>query len=181
MHAEKQSMTLILKQLFALIRLLNSDTGTNQIAAGFTCGLILGFAPMLSLQALLVFICMFLFRIQIGAALVSAFFFAFIAWLFDPVSAAVGSAILEAEALRPMFTVMYNMPIVPFTRFYNSITMGAGVVSLLLAPLVFLGGKRLVLAYRATVVERFKHSRWWKMWTGTVMFKWYANYEKLRG
>lgn len=174
-------MTLLLKQLFALIKLLNSDTGTNQIAAGFACGLILGFAPMLSLQALLVFICIFLFRIQIGAALVSAFFFAFIAWLFDPVSDMVGSAILEAEALRPMFTAMYNMPFVPFTRFYNSITMGAGVVSVALAPLVFLGSKRLVLAYRAKVVERFKRNLWWKMWTGTALFKWYANYEKLRG
>ncbi|HSM98179.1 MAG TPA: hypothetical protein VLS47_04110, partial [Gallionella sp.] len=79
------------------------------------------------------------------------------------------------------FTVMYNMPLVPLTRFYNSITMGAGVVSLLLAPLVFLGSKRLVLAYRATVVERFRSSRWWKMWSGTVLFKWYAGYEKLRG
>ena len=174
-------MTLILKQIFALFRLLNSDTGTNQIAAGIACGLILGFAPLLSLQALLVFVCIFLFRIQIGAALIAAFFFAFIAWLFDPVSAAVGSAILETEALRPAFTVMYNMPLVPLTRFYNSITMGAGVVSLLLAPLVFLGSKRLVLAYRATVVERFKNSRWWKMWSGTVLFKWYASYEKLRG
>lgn len=174
-------MTLILKQIFALFRLLNSDTGTNQIAAGIACGLILGFAPVLSLQALLVFVCIFLFRIQIGAALIAAFFFAFIAWLFDPVSAAVGSAILETEALRPAFTVMYNMPLVPLTRFYNSITMGAGVVSLLLAPLVFLGSKRLVLAYRTTVVERFKNSRWWKMWSGTVLFKWYASYEKLRG
>lgn len=174
-------MTLLLKQLFALINLLNSDTGTNQIAAGFACGLILGFAPMLSLQALLVFVCIFMFRIQIGAALVSAFFFAFIAWLFDPVSDVVGSAILEAEALRPMFTAMYNMPLVPLTRFYNSITMGAGVVSLPLAPLVFLASKPLILSYRAKVVARFKSSRWWKLWSSTVMFKWYANYEKLRG
>ena len=174
-------MTLILKQLFALIKLLNSDTGTNQIAAGFACGLILGFAPMLSLQALLVFVCMFLFRIQIGAALASAFFFALVAWFFDPVSAAVGSAILEAEALRPMFTMMYNMPLVPLTRFYNSITMGAGVVSVLLAPLIFLGGKHLISVYRANVMERFKRSRWWKLWTGTVMFKWYASYEKFHG
>jgi len=50
-----------------------------------------------------------------------------------------------------------------------------------LAPLVFLGSKRLVLAYRAKVVERFKRNLWWKMWTGTALFKWYANYEKLRG
>lgn len=174
-------MTLLLKQLFALINLLNSDTGTNQIAAGFACGLILGFAPLLSLQALLVFVCMFLFRIQIGAAFVSAFFFAFIAWLLDPVSDAVGSAILETEALRPLFTAMYNMPLVPLTRFYNSITMGAGAVSLLLAPLVFFGSKRLILVYRATIVARFKSSHWWKLWTGTVFFKWYATYDKLRG
>ncbi len=174
-------MTLILKQLFALIRLLNSDTGTNQICAGFACGLILGFAPALSLQALLVFICIFLFRIQIGAALVSAFFFAFVAWLFDPVSDVLGTAILESDALRPMFTALYNMPLVPLTRFYNSITMGAGVLSLLLAPLVFFGSKRLVRVYRSSVVERFKSSHWWKLWSGTALFKWYVSYEKFRG
>lgn len=174
-------MTLLLKQIFALFNLLNSDTGTNQIAAGFACGLILGCAPIMSLQALLVIICMFLFRIQIGAALLSACFFALIAWMFDPLSDAVGSAILEAEALQPIFTAMYNMPLVPLTRFYNSITMGAGVVSLLLAPVIFLGSKRLILVYRAKVVERFKNSRLWKMWSGTVLFKWYANYEKLLG
>ena len=174
-------MTLILKQLFGLLKLLNSDTGTNQIAAGFTCGLILGFAPILSLQALLVFICMFLFRIQIGAALLSAFFFALIAWLFDPVSQVVGSVILESEVLRPMFTQMYNMPLVPLTRFYNSITMGSGVVSLLLAPLIYLGSKRLILSYRVNVVARFKQTRWWMFWKGTVVFKWYTTYEKLHG
>jgi len=174
-------MTLILKQLFALFRLLNSDTGTNQIAAGIACGLILGFAPMLSLQALLVFVCMFLFRIQVSAALLSAFFFAFIAWLFDPVSHAVGSTILEAEFLQPLLTEMYNMPFIPYTRFYNSITMGAGALSLLLAPVVFLGSKRLVISYRANVVARFRNSRWWKLWSGTRLFKWYMTYEKLHG
>jgi uncharacterized protein (TIGR03546 family) len=174
-------MTILLKQLFALIKLLNSDTGTNQIAAGFACGLILGFAPMLSLQGLIVLVCIFLFRIQIGAALLSAAVFAIIAWLLDPLSDAVGSAILEADALRPMFTALYNMPLVPLTRFYNSITMGAGVVSLLLAPLVFLGSKKMILVYRTKVVERFRNSQWWKLWSGTMLFKWYVNYEKLRG
>lgn len=172
-------MTLILKQLFSLLRLLNSDTGANQIAAGVACGLILGFAPMLSLQALLVFVCMFLFRIQIGAALTSAFFFALVAWLFDPVSHAVGSAILETPALQSLFTALYNMPLVPLTRFYNSVVMGAGVVSILLAPLVFFGSKRLIVVYRIKVVERFRNSPFWKLWSGTAFFKWYSTYEKL--
>jgi uncharacterized protein (TIGR03546 family) len=174
-------MTLLLKQLFALVRLLNSDTGTNQIAAGVACGLILGFAPALSLQALLVFVCIFLFRIQVGAALASAFFFALVAWVFDPVSHAVGSAVLETAALQPLFTTLYNMPLVPLTRFYNSVTMGAGVMSVLLAPLVFFGSKRLIAAYRVSVVERFKRSAWWKLWSGTVFFKWYMTYDKLHG
>lgn len=174
-------MTLMLKQLFALFRLLNSDTGTNQIAAGVACGLILGFAPMLSLQGLLVFLCMFLFRIQIGAALTSAFFFALVAWLFDPVSHALGAAILEAPALQPLFTSMYNMPLVPLTRFYNSVVMGAGVLSLLLAPLVFFGSKRLIVTYRVQVVARFRSSPFWKLWSGTSFFKWYATLEKLHG
>jgi len=68
-------MTLLLKQLFAFFRLLNSDTATNQLAAGLACGVILGFAPILSLQALLVIFCCFFFRIQLGAAFLSAFFF----------------------------------------------------------------------------------------------------------
>ena len=38
-------MTLLLKQLFAFLKVLNSDTGENQVAAGIACGLILGFAP----------------------------------------------------------------------------------------------------------------------------------------
>ncbi|MEW5904297.1 MAG: TIGR03546 family protein [Pseudomonadota bacterium] len=174
-------MSLLLKQLFGLIRLLNSDTGTNQIAAGVACGLILGFAPLLSLQALLVFMCMFLLRIQIGAAFASAFFFAMVAWLLDPLSHAIGSAILELEALRPLFTAMYNMPLLPLTRFYNSIVMGAGVLSIMLAPLVFLGSRKLIVLYRERVVTRFKSSPLWKLWSGTVFFKWYVTYEKFHG
>lgn len=67
-------MTLLLKQLFGFFKLLNSETGTNQIAAGVACGFILGMTPALSLQTLLVFACIFVFRIQIGAAFITAFF-----------------------------------------------------------------------------------------------------------
>jgi len=174
-------MGFLLKQIFELFRLLNSDTGANQIAGGIACGLILGFAPAFSLQTVLVILCLFFFRIQIGAALVSAFFFAFAAWLLDPVHHLVGEAILEAEALRPLFTAMYNMPLVPLTRFYNTITMGAGVVSILLAPLVFVLCKKLIAKYRATVLARFHETRLWKLWSATPFYKWYTTYDQIYG
>ena len=131
-------MTLILQQFFKFFQLLNSETGTNQIASGLCLGMILGFTPALSLQSLLVFMLMFMFRVQLGAAFLAAFFFKFLAFLLDPAFHSVGVIVLENEGLKPIFTTLYNMPIIPFTRFYNTIVMGSGVVSLLLCiPMFF--------------------------------------------
>lgn len=174
-------MTFLLKQIFSFFKLLNSDTGTNQIASGIACGLILGFAPAFSLQTLLVIMVLFLFRIQIGAATIFAFFFSFIAWILDPISHELGMAILEMEALKPLFTEMYNMPIVPFTRFYNSMVMGSGILSLILAPFVFVLSRILVQKYRATVVARFKETKFWKAIKATSFYNLYAKYDELYG
>ena len=174
-------MTLLLKQLFAFFRLLNSDTGSNQLAAGLAAGVILGFSPFLSLQALFVLFCCFFFRIQLGAAFLSAFFFKFIAFLIDPLSDMLGKAILENEGLRPLFTDLYHMPIVPMTRFNNSIVMGSGVLGFLLVIPLFFAFKSLIAKYRLTVVARYKQSKIWKAWSGTTIYKWYTTYEKLYG
>ncbi len=174
-------MTFLLKQFFALIQLLNSDTGTNQIAAGIACGLILGFAPVFSLQTVLVIFLLFFFRIQIGAATLAAFAFKFIAWIVDPISNRLGMLVLEAEPLQPLFTKMYNMPIVPLTRFYNSIVMGSGVLSIVLAIPVFILSKILVQKYRKSVLERFRETKFWKVVKATAFYKWYAKYEELFG
>lgn len=172
-------MTFLLKQIFALVQLLNSDKATKQIAAGIACGLILGFAPVFSLQTVLVILVLFFFRIQIGAATLSAFFFAFIAWILDPISNRIGMAVLETDALRPLFTQLYNMPIVPLTRFYNSIVMGSAVVSLVLAIPVFFISIVLIEKYREQVVARFQRTKLWKAIKATSFYKWYVKYEEL--
>lgn len=172
-------MTFILKQIFSLIRLLNSDKGTTSIAVGVACGLILGFAPVFSLQTILVIFLLFFFRIQIGAATLSAFFFKFAAYLFDPISNRIGAAVLETESLRPLFTELYNMPIVPLTRFYNSMVMGAGVFSIAMALPMFFFAKFLIAKYRVNVFERFKQTKFWKVVEATKFYQWYAKYDQL--
>ncbi|UOF01239.1 TIGR03546 family protein [Bdellovibrio reynosensis] len=174
-------MTLLLKQIFAFFRLLNSDTGTNQLAAGLSLGLILGFAPFFSIQTLLVFAIIFIFRVQLGAAFLAAFFFKFVAFLFDTPAHYLGKSVLENESLRPLFTTMYNMPLVPMTRFNNSIAMGSMIVSLILLPFAYFGFKVAIIKYRATVVARFKSSKFWKAFTATKFYNWYLTYEKLYG
>jgi uncharacterized protein (TIGR03546 family) len=174
-------MTLLLKQLFNFFKLLNSDTGTNQLAAGLSLGLLLGFAPALSLQTFIVIAIVFVFRVQIGAAFLSAFFFKFIAYIFDQPAHFLGKAILEMESFHPLFVKLYNMPLVPLTRFNNSIVMGSMIVSILLMPFSFFIFKSAILKYRETVVARFKGTKLWKAFAATKLYNWYNKYNELYG
>jgi uncharacterized protein (TIGR03546 family) len=161
--------------------MLNSETGTNQIAWGMAAGFVLGMSPSLSLQTLLVFLLILVFRIQAGAAFLAAFFFKFVAYLLDPVFADIGAGVLEMASLRGLFTAMYNMPLVPLTRFNNSVVMGAGVVSVLLMPVVFFGSKFLIGKYREQIVKRYQSTKFWKLVKATSFYKWYASYDDLYG
>jgi uncharacterized protein (TIGR03546 family) len=174
-------MTLLFKQIFAFFRLLNSETGTNQLAAGLACGVILGFSPMLSIQAFAVIFLIFFFRIQMGAAFLSAFFFKFVAFLVDPLADQLGRAVLEAPGLRGAFVEMYNMPLVPLTRFNNSIIMGSGILGLILVIPAFFIFKALVIKYRVTVVARLKGTKLWKAFAATKLYNWYTKYDELYG
>ena len=174
-------MTIILKQIVNLIRLLHSDTGQNQIASGLAFGIFLGFAPFLSLQTLLVLLIVFVFRVQLGAAFLSAFFFKFIAFLLDPVADMFGRAALENLSLRPMWLTMYNVPLLPMTRFNNSIVMGSFLISLILCPVLFFVFKSLIVTYRTTVVEKIEKTKAWKAFKATKFYGYYEKYNDLYG
>ena len=173
-------MGLILKQLFSFIKLLNSDTGNISLAMGMTCGFILGMTPVLSLHSLLIFLILFFFRIQIGAALVVAFFFKFAAFLLDPLFHFVGSQVLEMESLKGIFTQLYNMPLIPYTRFNNSIVMGSAVITFALSPFVFIVSQYLIVKYRETVVARFEKTKFWKAVQATKFYQWYYKYDQYK-
>ncbi len=174
-------MTFLLKQIFGFFKMLNSETGGNQLAAGVAAGFILGMTPALSLQSFLVFLCIFFFRIQAGAAFLAAFFFAFAGWLLDPVFHAIGTDVLTTPSLQGLFTMMYNVPLLPLTRFNNTIVMGSAVVTIALSPFVFFISRALIAKYRATFVARFRQTKFWKAVQATSLYKWYYTYDNLYG
>jgi len=71
------------------------------------------------------------------------------------------------------------MPIVPFTRFYNSLVMGSGVLALVLALPTFFASKILIAKYREHIVARFKSTKFWKLVQATQFYQWYAKYQQL--
>lgn len=174
-------MTFLLEQIFQLVRLLHSETGTKQIAVGVALGLVLGFSPTLSLQSLLVVLILLVFKVQVGASFLAAFFFKFVAYLLDPLADHLGRWALELESLRSTYVAMYNLPIVPLTRFNNSIVMGSGLIALGLAPLVYFLSQTLIQQYRNTVVARVRATPLYRALQATAFYKWYNKYEALHG
>jgi len=173
-------MTFLLKQVFDLVKLLNSETGTNQIAAGMALGFALGLSPIFSLQGLIIILLLVVFRVQFGAAMLSAFFFSFVAYLFDPLIHILGYEVLTVPALQSFFTELYNMPIVPFTRFNNTIVMGSGVIGFICFPFLFFLFKKFIEQYRVQIVNRFKQTKFWKYIQLTSFYKWYCTYDSYK-
>ncbi|CAN0212575.1 unnamed protein product, partial [Chrysoparadoxa australica] len=155
-------MTLLLKQIFNLLKLLNSDTGTISLSSGIALGFVLGMSPFLSLQGLLIIILCLFFRVQLGALFVSSFFFGFAAYLMDPMFHSIGTKLLTDPGLKSLWTTLFNMPLIPLTRFNNTIVLGAGVLGFALTPVVFILSNILIKKYRELIVERIKNTKLWK-------------------
>lgn len=174
-------MTLLIKQLLNLIKMLHSENGTTQIAWGLTLGVFLGFSPFFSLQSFLILTILFFFRVQFGAAFLSAFVFKFIAFLIDPLANRLGQWALEETSLRPLWTNLYNIPLLPYTRFNNSIVMGSFLVALILSPFLYFFFIFAVKKYRTSIVARFEKSKAFKALQASKFYVWYSKYNDLYG
>jgi uncharacterized protein (TIGR03546 family) len=70
------------------------------------------------------------------------------------------------------------MPIIPYTRFNNSIVMGSAVVTFALSPVVFIASQYFITKYRELILERFKKTKLWKAIEATSLYQWYYKYDQ---
>ena len=82
--------------------------------------------------------------------------------------------------MQSLYTTMYNLPIVPLTRFNNSIVMGSGALAIIMMPFVYFAARIFVFKYRETIVQRYKDTAFWKALQATRIYKWYVRYEELK-
>ena len=64
-----------------------------------------------------------------------------VGFLLDPVFHRIGASLLQAPSLRPLWTAMYNTPLVPYTNFNNTVVLGSFVGWLVLAVPIFFGAQ----------------------------------------
>jgi len=166
------------KTLKTAVQLLHSDISPNQIAGGAALGSIIGLSPHFSLQNLVIFFIILVLNVNIGAAFLAIGLFGLVGFLLDPVAHKVGYLLLvKADALTPLWTYLYNLPIVPFTRFYNTVVLGSLVIAVILFIPVFLLAKKLIVLYRThwrSHVEQWKIMKLFKL---TSIYNIYDKYK----
>lgn len=132
-----------------LIRILNDKASPSQIAGAAALGAIAGLLPGFGLLSLFVFCVIFLVNVNLSAAFFAAAVFKAVAYVIDPLAHQIGLALLvKVPALKPLWTSLYNIPFVPFTRFNNTVMLGSLVLGMLLFLPLFVGTKRFVIIYR---------------------------------
>jgi uncharacterized protein (TIGR03546 family) len=142
-------MLLIAKFLAKIFTILNSEISPRQIAAGFAYGVILGLVPASGLMPLVLLLIGLIINFNLAALFLAAAIFKLLSFAVDPAANHVGFyALTKISGLVPFWTKLYNMPVVPYTKFNNTIVMGSLIVGILLfIPMYFLA-KSFVVNYR---------------------------------
>jgi uncharacterized protein (TIGR03546 family) len=119
-----------------ILQTLHGGSDPRHLAAGFALGAALGLVPKGNLFAAAFFLLFFLFNVDKGMAFMSAAFFTGVGYALDRVAHSIGWALLKFPALHGLWSALYDLPIVPLTRFNNTVVLGNVVLgALLYAPL----------------------------------------------
>ncbi|RMF65670.1 MAG: TIGR03546 family protein [Calditrichaeota bacterium] len=176
----KEASVLWFKFLSKFIKVLRAGESPSLIAGGLTLGFVVGLTPFWTLQNVLLLLAAILTTVNLAAVFFSIFVFSFVAYLFDPLFHALGYVLLaQVEALRGLWTTLYNSPIAPFTRFNNTVVMGSLLTALLLAVPFYLGSKKAIVAYRQKWGAKLENSKVVKAIKGSTVVKWYLKIRDL--
>ncbi len=152
---------------------LTSDTDPRQIGWGIAIGFVLGLIPKGNLTAQLLLVLLLALKVNIPMGLITMFLVSFINPLADKLTDPLGYALLTADALAPLWTRLYNMPVVPWTDFNNTVLLGGLIAGAALFFPVFLAGRRFGVFYNDKFRDRVMNSRLVKSLKASFLFDWY--------
>ena len=150
---------MLFRSIAKIVVAVNSNRRTGEMAAGAAFGLLLALIPSGNLLwACLLLITLFI-KINLAVELVLLGLFKLVVPLFDGPLHRLGYLILTIPGLESLFTNLTNLPIVPFTKFNNTIVMGGLAAGVALWFPVFFLFRLLIKLYRKHIRDRIAESR----------------------
>ncbi|MDR3162201.1 MAG: TIGR03546 family protein [Spirochaetaceae bacterium] len=148
----------MIQAIARLIVALNGNVKKSQLAAGFAWGLLLALPPTGNILWIVLFAASFLFRHNHAAKVLTMAVLKLLSPLIAPLVDLLGWEILHIDALRGLFTTLYNMPFVPYTRFYNTLVAGGILAGFVLWGPVFGLFMALIPLYRNTFAPKLRNA-----------------------
>ena len=145
--------------LRTIAQALAAQDSPKQLAAGFALGAAVGLIPKASLLAQLLLILLTASEASMATGALAMVIFAALGYLLDPVLHPIGAFLLGQAALHGLWTWLYNLPIVPWTEFNNTVVLGAFVFSAAIAYPLYRAMIPAFEKYGATIgahIRRFK-------------------------
>lgn len=145
----------MIKAIARIIKVLQANDSPRQMVWGIILGSLLGLVPGFNLIHVFLLFLIYLLNVNVGIAILSAAVYKIISAVISPLSHLIGVYILtQLPFLTGVWTFLYNLPVVPWTRFYNTVVMGSVVIGCLwVIPQYFLMMKG-VLWYRKSVRDK---------------------------
>jgi len=138
-------------------------------------GMVIGLISLRSLLAPFLILLVIILDVNISAAIFAALLFRAVAYFAAPLFHIFGYWVLvEMKALHDVWGSLYSIPVVPYTRFNNTVVMGSLVVSIVILYPVFAGVKLLLLNYRKHFVHRVRTWKVMKILGRSKLVKWFA-------
>lgn len=140
-----------------IVKILRSQGTPNQIAMGFVLGMMMALIPFWTIQHLLILMVLIVFNLNIGSFLLSFLIFKTIAYIFDPVFHSTGYWLLvEQQGLHSFWVWLYNLPLLPYTYYNNTVSLGGILFSIILSVPVFYAIRWLITNYREKIDPRIE-------------------------
>ena len=157
-----------------LLKVLNSETDPGQIALALCLGMIMGLTPLASLHNLAVLFLVLTLRVNLAAFILGWTLFSGVAYLIDPLASRLGLAVLEMSSLEGLFTALYNTSIGRLSAFNNTITMGSGLLALILFVPLYLVTVRIVVEYRERILETIRRTKLMQIFKASRLYDAYS-------
>jgi len=167
-------MFTLIKLIQSLFGALHSEGTPGQLAAGIVLGSFLGLTPLLNLHNAIIFAALVLLNVSFAGGMLGWALFVPIGFLLDPLFDWIGhTLLLDVSFLTPLWTSLYNMPVVPLTNFNNTVVLGSLVFALVFALPLFVALRWAVARYRVTIGERVRRSKLYRALTASKAYNLY--------
>lgn len=135
-------LSLLLHPVRQLINALVSNDSSQQVAWGFTIGMVLGLVPKGNMIAFSLAVLLCAVRVNKSAGLLAVAVFSAISPLCDGLTHKIGDKLLHQPALHSFFVWLYDLPLGPFIGFHNTVTIGSLLLALYITYPCYYGSRQ---------------------------------------